>query len=94
MKRPYPQRISQWNNMDEIIYKCPTCGISFGFYGKDEHYCHNCGEEILWRNLPTHCPEEIKNKYHNAKTVEESEKVMEELIDWLKEAIKNDLGKD
>ena len=87
MKRPYPERISQWNNMDEIIYQCPTCGTSFNFYGDNEFYCHNCGEEILWRGMPLHCSEEIKNKYHTSLNYKEQEKIMEELRDSINKSI-------
>lgn len=81
--RPYPTRISQWNNMDEIIYECPNCGVSFGFYSNQEKFCHNCGTEINWKYVPTHCSQRLKNKYHSADTIEEREKVMEELLKWV-----------
>lgn len=93
MKRPYPQRISQWNNMDEIIYRCPTCGVSFGFYVNREIYCHNCGEEILWRGMPLHCSEEVKNKYHSTLDIKEREKIMEELRDSINNSIVKGGGK-
>lgn len=86
--RPYPQRISQWDNMNEIIYECPNCGTSFGFYSNKELFCHNCGTEINWKDIPTHCPENIKNMYHSADTVEGKEKAMEELLDWLEEQVR------
>ena len=78
--RPYPQRISQWDNMDEIIYECPNCGTSFGFYSNHEKFCHNCGTEINWEGVPTHCPENIKNMYHSADTIEGRKKAMETTI--------------
>lgn len=85
--RPYPTRISQWNNMNEIIYECPNCGISFGFYSNQEKFCHNCGTEINWKNVPIYCPDNIKNKYHSAESFEETKKVMEELLDWLERVV-------
>ena len=75
--------------MDEIIYECPNCGTSFGFYSNQEKFCHNCGTEINWKDVPTHCPESIKNKYHSADTIEEREKIMEKLLEWLYEVVNN-----
>ena len=86
--RPYPTRISQWNNMDEIIYECPNCGTSFAFYSNQELFCHHCGTEINWKDIPIHCPENIKKMYHNADTIEGRERAMEELLTWLEKEVK------
>ena len=65
-KRPIAQRISQWNDKREIIYKCPNCFISFNFYGHKEHFCHNCGQEINWNKMPERVSETLSNLYHNS----------------------------
>ena len=62
--RPIPERISQWDSCDRVLYKCPVCGCSFGFYCEDEKFCHNCGQEINW-GVIVKVPEYIKNIYHS-----------------------------
>lgn len=47
---PIPHRISNWNNGDEILYKCPKCGCDFRILSNQEHYCHNCGVKLNWSN--------------------------------------------
>ena len=63
-RKPIPYQLSMWNTMTEIFYKCAVCGQNFKFYFNDEHYCHNCGNEIDWTNVPHYCTEEFKNRYN------------------------------
>lgn len=53
--RPIPYALSQWDSRTEIFYKCPKCGQSFKLNGQHEKFCHNCGLEIDWQDMPSHC---------------------------------------
>lgn len=64
--QPVLDRISSWNNGCGLIYKCPSCEVSFGFYGDEEKYCHHCGAKIDWDNIPRYCSVKTSNLYHNA----------------------------
>lgn len=66
VRKPLLDRISNWDDGSELIYKCSNCGVSFGFYGDEENFCHNCGIKIDWDNVPRHCSEKISSLYHNA----------------------------
>lgn len=59
------------------------------FIATENFFCHHCGAEINWKDIPIHCPENIKNMYHNADTVEGRKKAMEELLDFLYESVNN-----
>lgn len=64
---PVANRISQWDNMNEIIYKCPKCNYEFNFYATHEKYCHSCGTHIKWENMPTHVlTKEWCSRYHDS----------------------------
>lgn len=60
---PIPFRISNWDNGDRILYKCPKCHASFQIFGNLEKYCHNCGTKIEWRFSPTFLDTEEKAEY-------------------------------
>lgn len=63
LHKPLPKRLSQWGSGTEIIYMCPVCFCDFRIYGNKELYCHECGNMIQWKNIPTHCSEEFKKQY-------------------------------
>lgn len=66
MAIPKVHRISQWDSATEIIYACPECGTSFGFYGDAEKFCHNCGEKIDWDGVPKYADKEVAMCYHRS----------------------------
>lgn len=76
--KPVPGRLSQWGIGTEIIYKCPSCGTSFNFYGNKELFCHHCGISINW-NVPIHASEEFANKYHKM-PYQEQQEMLKKLI--------------
>lgn len=63
--RPVPFELSLWGNGQEIIYKCPSCGMDFRILSDHEKYCHNCGLKLDWTNSPRYCSNEFKEKYHD-----------------------------
>ena len=48
MKRPVAERISKWDKQTEIIYQCSKCHTSFAILGRNELFCHTCGEKQDW----------------------------------------------
>ena len=77
---PIPERVSQWDSMRKIIYLCPKCGISFGFYGIDEKFCHNCGAMVDWSRVPEFCSEEFSKKYHSCDDFHEQHDLLCEYV--------------
>ena len=61
--RPLPDRLSDWNDRREVLYRCCKCGASFGFYGSKQQYCHMCGNKIDWSKSVVKCSEAFKNEY-------------------------------
>ena len=43
---------ASWGNRRDILYKCPKCHASFRILGKQERFCHNCGQKIDWQFVP------------------------------------------
>lgn len=76
--RPTAYRLSDWGSCTEIIYVCANCGTSFGFFGKDEKFCHKCGLEQDWSNRPSHCSEEFAKKYRDTEDFMTRLKLMDE----------------
>ena len=72
---PKPERISQWGSATEIIYSCRHCGTTFGFYGTNEKFCHNCGCENNWDKVPIHVSKEYARQYHCANFLAQQEKI-------------------
>lgn len=64
-EHPIPYRISDWNNGDEILYRCPQCACDFRILSDQEHYCHNCGLKINWDNVPRYLTPEQLIEYNN-----------------------------
>ena len=85
---PIVERISQYGLATEIIFKCPKCGTSFAILGDNEKYCHNCGTEMSWENIPRYVSKRFANMYHNS-TYEEQKEIIslynEKLVEFLKE---------
>lgn len=77
-EKPIAERISQWNSATEVIYACPKCKCSLGFYGTDEKFCHNCGQEIDW-NVVIKVNKRWSNKYHGCETYQKAREVIEQL---------------
>lgn len=73
--KPIAERLSQWNNANEVIYSCPNCRCSFNIYGSKEKFCHNCGQEIDW-NVILYANEYIKGQYHNSNSYDEKKAVI------------------
>lgn len=46
--KPMASRVSQWNSQREIIYHCPVCSTSFAILGRQEQFCHGCGQKLDW----------------------------------------------
>ncbi len=55
--KPVVEDINTWNTCKEILYKYPRCDISFRILGNREKFCHNCGQEINWNNIPKYLTE-------------------------------------
>lgn len=68
---PIPFRISNWDNGDRILYKCPKCRASFQILGNLEKYCHNCGRKIEWKFSPTFLDADEKAEYDDSCPQEE-----------------------
>lgn len=62
--KPKVARISDWNEMTEIIYCCPCCGTEFAIYRDSENYCHCCGQKINWDVTFWDVTCDIAKKYH------------------------------
>lgn len=84
--KPILERISDWDSKTKMIYKCPKCEASFGFYFEDEHFCHNCGVKIDWHNIPIHCNKHFSDKYHGEKDYEKRQA----MIDYVNYLIQNE----
>ena len=50
---PIADRINSWGTEDkrDILFKCPQCHTSFGYYQDNEKFCHNCGQKIYWEGV-------------------------------------------
>jgi len=72
---PIADRVNSWGTEDKrkILFKCPNCHTSFGYYEEYEKFCHNCGQKVNWedvkvneiidRNLIRQCMNNLKK--HN-----------------------------
>lgn len=76
--KPIAKRLSQWGSATEVIYSCPKCGCSFGFYSTDEHFCHNCGQEIDW-NVIIKVNEKWKKEYHGCDDLQKQKEMMKKI---------------
>lgn len=61
--KPIPYALSQYGSCTEVLYKCAKCGTDFRILGRQEAYCHGCGNKQDWSNSPSYCSEEFKQKY-------------------------------
>lgn len=59
---PIPIRISDLDAKNKIVYCCPKCGEVFSFYRDEEQFCHKCGNQIDWHDVPTYLTDEQKKK--------------------------------
>lgn len=75
MYLPIAERISQWNTMTEILYKCPKCESSFAILGSQVKYCFNCGIKINWKVYDS-CPDVFAKLYHHTSTTYEIQQEM------------------
>lgn len=57
-EKPVPYDLSDWADGREIFFCCPKCAQSFKLFGRNERYCHSCGQKIDWTNVPEKCTEE------------------------------------
>lgn len=60
---PVPERLSQWNSGTEMLYICPKCSASLGFFGNKQNYCHICGQKLDWSRSPQYVSQELKAKF-------------------------------
>lgn len=63
--KPIVEDISSWMPCTEILYKCPKCGTSFRILGSYEKFCHNCGQKIDWKKMPTHLTKSYQRSDYN-----------------------------
>lgn len=76
--KPIAERISQWNNADEVIYRCPKCNCSFSIFGTSEKFCHNCGQEIDW-NIIIRVNKQWSEAYSCAENYEKCKEMMQKI---------------
>ncbi len=92
--KPKVARISDWNEMTEIIYCCPCCNTNFAFYRDKECYCHHCGQKIDWDYALKDVSHDIAMKYHGSdyeggrEIVKMLNKILGEQL-WKKNVAKN-----
>ena len=94
--KPLPKRLSCWDSGTEMVYICPRCSTSLGFYGHKQNYCHMCGKKLNWNNCPQYASQEFKQLYddlHSAKAnrqityMEFKQKLTDLLFKWYKNII-------
>ena len=85
-KKPIPERLSQWGEATEVVYRCPNCETSFHYYGIKEKFCHECGTPINW-NVVIKVSKSIANIYH--KTGFNRKKQLE-ILEFIKETNEKD----
>lgn len=90
---PVPFCISDWDNGDRILYRCPGCGTSFQFFGDLEKYCHNCGRKIEWRFSPIFLDADEKAEYDSCPQ-EEMGEIMNFLCGLYRKAKSRKEGKE
>ena len=44
-----PKKVIDINDIEFEMYECPSCHCKWIRDGK-EHYCHNCGQALLWKD--------------------------------------------
>ena len=86
-KKPILERLSQWGEATEVIYRCPNCETSFHYYGIKEKFCHECGTPINW-NVVVKVPKSLANIYHKSGF---NRKKQLEVLEFIKEINKKDL---
>lgn len=53
--KPIPYSLSQYGSCTEVLYKCAECGTDFRILGRQEVYCHGCGNKQDWSDSPSYC---------------------------------------
>ena len=49
-----------------ILYKCPQCNNPLCIWlGKNEKFCHNCGESLFWGGVITHINSQQSERIDN-----------------------------
>ena len=76
--KPIANRISQWNLMNEVLYKCPKCDASFQIYGSNQNYCHMCGQAIDW-GVIIKVNNRWKDEYHGCNDYQKQQELMREI---------------
>ena len=63
---PKPIRISNWDNGDEIIYKCPKCNYRLPINRlEDINFCFHCGVKFV-KDLPKKVNDVFAVAYHKS----------------------------